>query len=100
MDHLSIPAIGHHVRKMALYTTLGAQEKLKSRRRVSALDLAGNHLGTIFKTYVLRRGYRDGVHGVIVAVFAGMFTFVKYAKMWEALNVTRLEGRETFNVQR
>ena len=91
MDHHSIPAIGDHVRKMARYTTLGAQEKLRSRAQVSALDLAGNHLGTILKTYLLRGGYRDGIHGIIVALFAGMFTFVKYAKAWEALNVKREE---------
>lgn len=91
MDHFSMPGIREHVRKMMRYTTLGAQEKLKSRSRVSALDLAGNHLGTILKTYVLRGGYRDGVHGIIVAMFAGMHTFVKYAKAWELLHVRTSE---------
>jgi len=87
MDHHSMPTIQAHVRKMAWYTTLGAQEKLKNRSSVTALEIAGHHLGTIFKTYVLRGGYQDGVHGVIVALFAGMHTFVKYAKAWEFLNV-------------
>jgi len=85
MDHYSMPTIEVHVRKMAWYTTLGAQEKIKHRSTVTALEIAGNHLGTILKTYVLRGGWRDGVHGVIVALFAGMHTFVKYAKAWEML---------------
>jgi (heptosyl)LPS beta-1,4-glucosyltransferase len=89
MDHYSMPGIRHHVRKMMRYTTLGAQEKLKSAGRVSAATLAGNHLGTIFKTYVLRGGYQDGVPGIIAAMFAGMHTFVKYAKAWETLHVRR-----------
>lgn len=88
-DHYSMPSIRAHVRKMARYTTLGAQEKLKVQSYVSCLDLAGNHLGTILKTYFLRGGWRDGLHGVIVALFAGMHTFVKYAKAWELLNVKR-----------
>jgi hypothetical protein len=87
MDHYSVPTVREHVRKMMRYTTLGAQEKLKSRSRMTALDIAGHHLGTILKTYLLRGGYRDGVHGVIVALFAGMHTFVKYVKAWEFLNV-------------
>lgn len=87
MDHDSMPTIGAHVRKMMRYTTLAAQEKLKHRSRVSALDIAGRHLGTIVKTYLWRNGYRDGVHGLLVALFAGMHTFVKYAKAWECLNV-------------
>jgi hypothetical protein len=85
MDHHSMPTIGAHVRKMAWYTTLGAQEKIKTRSTVTALEIAGHHLGTIVRTYVLRGGWRDGVHGVIVALFAGMHTFVKYAKVYEML---------------
>ncbi|MGH7256681.1 MAG: glycosyltransferase family 2 protein [Nitrospirales bacterium] len=85
LDHHSMPGIREHVRKMKRYTTLGAQEKLKARFRVTAVDLAMNHLWTIFKTFVLRGGYRDGVHGIIVALFAGMHTFVKYAKSYELL---------------
>jgi hypothetical protein len=76
---------------MVRYTTLGAQEKLRVRTLVTALDLVGNHLATILRTYVLRGGYHDGVHGLIVALFAGMYTFVKYAKIWELLNVKRGE---------
>ncbi len=87
MDHYTMPTVGEHARKMARYTTLGAQEKLKTRSHVTALELAGHHIGTIVKTYVLRGGYRDGVQGVIVALFAGMHTFVKYAKVWEQLNI-------------
>jgi len=87
MDHDSVPSVRAHVKKMMRYTTLAAQEKLKARSRVTALDIAGNHLGTVLRTYVLRGGWRDGEHGAIVALFAGMHTFVKYAKAWELLNV-------------
>ncbi len=87
MDHDSMPTIRAHVRKMMRYTTLGAQEKLKARSAVTAFNIAGHHIGTILRTYVLRGGYQDGVHGVVVALFAGMHTFVKYAKAWELLNV-------------
>lgn len=89
LDHYSMPTIGHHVRKMMRYTTLGAQEKLKTSSHVTAIDLGANHLGTIVKTYLLRGGYKDGIHGLIVAMFAGMHTFVKYAKAWELIDVKR-----------
>jgi len=92
LDHYSMPSIKDHVRKMMRYTTLGAQEKLKTRPKVTAIDLAGNHVMTIIKTYVFRKGYRDGIHGVIVALFAGLHTFVKYAKAWEVLR--QRDGKE------
>ena len=93
LDHYSMPTIAHHVRKMMRYTSLGAQEKLKGTTRIGAWTVGTHHLGTVLKTFVLRRGYRDGLYGVIVAMFAGLHTFVKYAKAWEALNVKRAPGK-------
>ncbi len=92
LDHLSMPTVRHHIRKMIWYTTLGAVDKLEKGTGVSATALAVNHLGTILKTYLLRRGYRDGVHGLVVALFAGMHTFVKYSKAWERLNQNDLDA--------
>ena len=93
LDHYSMPTIQEHVRKMRRYTTLGALEKLKSLKTVTSMNLVGHHLGTILRTYVLRKGYQDGLHGLIVAGFAGMHTFVKYAKAWEALNIHKAPER-------
>ena len=94
LDHYSMPTVGHHFQKIIRYTTLAAQEKLKQVSHVTAADIGLHHLGTILKTYLFRRGYRDGVHGAIVALFAGMYTFVKYAKAWEVLLVKA--GTEQF----
>jgi glycosyltransferase involved in cell wall biosynthesis len=90
-DHHSMPTIQDHVRKMIRYTSLGAQGKLNARSRIHPWEVAGNHLGTILRTYVLRGGYRDGIAGIIVALFAGMHTFVKYAKAWEQLQQRGLQ---------
>ncbi len=89
LDHYSMPTIDAHVQKMIRYTTLGATEKLKSRSRVGVVDLGANHLGTFFKTYVIRGSFRDGIQGLIVAIFAGMHTFVKYVKVWEQLHLKK-----------
>lgn len=89
-EHHSMPTVGHHVRKMMRNTTLAAQQKLKRRNRVTPLDLGGSHLVTFFKTYVIRGGWRDGVPGLIAAMFAAMHTFVKYAKAVERLQGERL----------
>ena len=88
-DHYSMPTVNHHIRKMMRYTTLGADEKLKRVGHISGWVIATHHLGTMLKTLFVRGGYRDGVHGLVVAMFAGLHTFVKYAKAWERLNVRR-----------
>ena len=91
-DHYSMPTVNHHIRKMMRYTTLGAEEKLKRTASIGWWVIATHHLGTMLKTFVVRGGYRDGVHGLVVALFAGLHTFVKYAKAWETVNVKREGG--------
>jgi (heptosyl)LPS beta-1,4-glucosyltransferase len=82
MDHFTERRIRDHFRKFGLYTTLAAQEKAQTVHAVHRHDLVFRPLVVFFKTYVLKQGYRDGVRGLIVCVFAGMYTFVKYAKLW------------------
>jgi (heptosyl)LPS beta-1,4-glucosyltransferase len=82
MDHFTERRIRDHFRKFGLYTTLAAQEKGRTVRRVSASDLLFRPLIVFTKSYFLKRGFRDGVRGLIVSGFAGMYTFVKYAKLW------------------
>ncbi|MCI5064593.1 glycosyltransferase [bacterium] len=36
-----------------------------------------------FKFYFLKSGYREGRHGFIQAVLESIYTFLKYAKLWE-----------------
>ncbi|HKO30935.1 MAG TPA: glycosyltransferase family 2 protein [Nitrospiraceae bacterium] len=82
IDHYTERNICDHFRKFGLYTTLAAQEKSKSVKGVNAADLLVRPLVVFFKTYLAKKGYRDGVRGLIVCTFASMYTFVKYAKLW------------------
>jgi hypothetical protein len=35
---------------------------------------------TFFRTYVIERGFLDGVEGLAIAYMAAVYNFVKYAK--------------------
>ncbi len=83
LDHYTERRIQDHFKKFGLYTTLAAQEKAKKVRTVCWSDLVFRPLVVFLKTYVLKNGFRDGVRGLIVCVFASMYTFVKYAKLWD-----------------
>ena len=82
MDHFTERRIRDHFKKFGLYTTLAAQEKGRTVQAVHAHDLIFRPLVVFVKSYALKQGFRDGVRGLIVSVFAGMYTFVKYAKLW------------------
>jgi (heptosyl)LPS beta-1,4-glucosyltransferase len=87
LDHYTERRIQDHFKKFELYTTLAAQEKAKHIRTVRWSDLVFRPLVVTVKTYVLKQGFRDGVPGLILCVFAGMYTLVKYAKVWDVLRL-------------
>ena len=92
LDHHSVPTMAHHVRKMIHYTSLAAREKLKTLRRVTFTHLFGHHLWIIFKVFILRRGWKDGLPGLIAALFSGFHTFAKYAKAYSILETSPSKG--------
>jgi hypothetical protein len=73
---------------------LAAREKSAAVRRVGIGDLLIRPLVVFVKAYALKQGFRDGVRGLIVSVFASMYTFVKYAKVWHLIQVARGEANE------
>ena len=40
------------------------------------------------RSYLLRRGFRDGMAGFIIAVASAFYVFLKYAKHWERSRVS------------
>ena len=85
LDHYTERQIADHFKRFGLYTTYAATQLRESRQVVRWYDFLGRSLVTMFKTYVVKQGVRDGTHGLIISVLASMYTFVKYAKLWELL---------------
>lgn len=91
LDHYTERTIDDHFRKFGNFTTLAAQERGKTRHVVRWADLVFRPLFTFWKYYMRRKGYRDGVRGFLYAGFASMYTFVKYAKLWDVLRERKLQ---------
>jgi glycosyltransferase involved in cell wall biosynthesis len=83
LDHYTEIAIVDHFKKFGNYTTSAATEKMKLLQKVWWYHLVINPTVVFVKTYLIKSGYQDGVRGLIIAVFASMYTFVKYAKIFE-----------------
>ncbi len=84
--HFTCGSLSEHVRTVDKYTTLAARELAERGRAVSLARLTLDPAWTIFRTYVLRRGFLDGAQGIAIAWMAGLYTFLKYAKARKELN--------------
>lgn len=81
--HNTRPSLKNFFEKFPNFTTLAAQERAKTKRKVRAIDLLFRPVFTFLKYYVARGGYRDGMSGFLVSALSSMYTFIKYAKLLE-----------------
>jgi glycosyltransferase involved in cell wall biosynthesis len=78
--HFTYPTLGDYMKKMETYSTLAAREIVRQKGRPSPFCLVVNPLAVFIKMYFLRQGFRDGIHGFMLAVFYAFQAFLKYAK--------------------
>jgi glycosyltransferase involved in cell wall biosynthesis len=78
--HFTCESLTEHVKTMNSYTTLAAQEIVSRKTRVSWIRLLFDPPLTFFRTYIIKRGFQDGLEGFIIAYMAATYNFLKYAK--------------------
>jgi hypothetical protein len=62
------------------YTTLAAQEIVERGKNADISKLLLDPPWTFLRTYVIQRGFLDGVEGLAIAYMAALYNFVKYFK--------------------
>jgi len=77
------PTLEVAIAKLHRYSTLMAQRYAEKKRRATPTRLLFSPMGMFLKVYFLKRGWRDGRHGFVLAVLYAYYTFLKYAKLWE-----------------
>ncbi len=65
------------------YSTKGAMDLWDKGRRFSLLSLLGKPVSKFIETYFWKRGFLDGIPGLIISVGAAYSVFLKFAKLWE-----------------
>ena len=81
--HYTIRDLSEHHRVLDEYTTLAAEYHLKKNKRISGIQLFLLSIAAFIRTYLVKQGFRDGVPGLIIAMFTAYSVFLKYAKIWE-----------------
>ncbi|KAF0152977.1 MAG: glycosyl transferase family 2 [Ignavibacteria bacterium] len=83
LNHYTDPSIEHYFIKFNLYTSLAAKELFSKKRKAKLSDILFRPLFLFLKMYIFKRGFLDGLHGFILAIFSSVYVFAKYSKLWE-----------------
>ena len=88
LHHYSYRDISDHLARINTFTTVSSRELRTAGKRWHATDNLLRPAFRFFKSYVLKRGFLEGLPGFFVAATAAIYVFYKYAKLKE------LEGAE------
>jgi (heptosyl)LPS beta-1,4-glucosyltransferase len=71
------------------YTTLAADYHFRNGRTVGAAGLFFYPIAAFLRTILVKKGFLDGVPGLIIAMQTAYSVFLKYAKLWEHNNIKK-----------
>jgi glycosyltransferase involved in cell wall biosynthesis len=83
LHHHAFPTIRDQVLTNLRYATLGATRLRSDGRRAGVTQLILKPAGKFVETFLLKRGFLDGVPGFIISVNAAHSMFMKYAFLIE-----------------
>ena len=81
--HRSYRDVSDFLARADRYSTLAAEEWLRSGRRARTSDMVLRPLGRFLSMYVLQRGFLDGARGFLLASLYAYYVHIRSVKAWE-----------------
>jgi len=79
--HYTYKGINHFLSKKESYAWFQAGELLKKKKKVTYFHLTFKPFYRFFSTYILKRGFMDGMPGFAGSVTDAYGVFARYAKL-------------------
>jgi len=83
--HYSVSSITDYMRKVNHYSSLQAVEK-SQKKEIKFSDLFLRPLAAHIQNFFIRKGFLDGIHGLMVTNFDIITNMLTYMKAWELQN--------------
>ena len=66
-----------------LYTKNDVRVFLRKKKKIHWHDAIRFPVQDFLSTFFARRGYKDGIHGLVLSILQAFSTFITFAKIWE-----------------
>lgn len=84
--HYTDTDLEHYLSKFNRYTSLAAEEALVRGRNIRLWQILPRQWAMFLKMYFFKRGFLDGMEGLILCLLSSGYVAMKYAKIWELQN--------------
>lgn len=82
IEHLSFRDLRHQLRTIDSFSAIAARALRDEGRRANPFDLLVRPPSVFVKSLLLKRGFRDGWRGVLIAALAAWTDWLKYWRLW------------------
>lgn len=84
MVHYNYQTVSQFVNKLnKTYTESETENFIKSGKSINWYDAIRWPTNDFVKTFFFEKGYKDGIHGLVLSMFQAFYTLVFFAKVWE-----------------
>jgi len=87
--HYTKRDLSEHHRVTERYASLAAEFLADRGDTANGSKIFFSSVAAFVRTYIFKQGFRDGVQGLLIAMFTAYGVFLKYAKVWERNNLKR-----------
>lgn len=81
--HYTYSCVDDQLMQLHRFSSISAQEEYAKDRKVGCRHLLLNPAMRVCKFFFFKKGYKEGLAGLIAAMAEGYYVFMKYAKLWE-----------------
>lgn len=99
LTHYNYNSISQFVSKMNdIYTEIEADEVIRSGKKLNWIESIKMPAQDFLKTYFLQKGYKDGLHGLVLSILQSIYMFLVFAKVWEKQGFYEKNEKEMINI--
>lgn len=82
--HDNYQTVSQYLYKMdKIYTEVEAKKIFETGKELKWHDAIRYPVNDFLKTYFLQKGYRDGLHGLVLSILQAFYMEIVFAKVWE-----------------
>ena len=86
MLHYTFSSFTEYFNKINYYTSLKAEELVKQKGKIGGWTIFSHTVSAFILFFINKRGFKDGVRGLIISLLHSVSTMLNYIKLWELQN--------------
>ncbi len=83
MIHYTFNSFSDYFSKINHYTSLKARELYNQKRKINGWIIVTHTISSFFIFFIMKKGFKDGVYGLIISILHSISTAINYLKLWE-----------------